>query len=143
MRRQAERIWEDRSTLRTDDGSRDRPRRGRSIDGRIRFYHGYRNLHPTDRGGGQRGGISVDLYNADGTIDESTWIDYDDHGLAVSREGDEPPVAEREVTTDAMRLDLQIERLADAFEVRLLGDTGTLETQRVEDEKWGLERARA
>lgn len=88
-------------------------------------------------------GISVDLYNADGTIDESTWIDYDDHGLAVSREGDEPPVAEREVTTDAMRLDLQIERLADAFEVRLLGDTGTLETQRVEDEKWGLERARA
>ena len=87
-------------------------------------------------------GISIDLYNEDGTIDESTWIDYDDHGLAVSREG-EPPAAEREVTTDAMRLDLQIERLADAFEVRVLGDTGTLETQRLEDEEWGLERADA
>jgi hypothetical protein len=87
-------------------------------------------------------GISVDLYNDGGAIDESTWIDYDDHGLAVSREG-EPPASEQEVTTDAMRLDLQIERLADAFEVRLLGDTGTLETQRIEDEEWGLERADA
>lgn len=88
-------------------------------------------------------GISVDLYNADGTIDESTWIDYDDHGLAVSREGDAPPAAEREVTTDAMRLDLQIERVDAAFEIRVLGDTGTLETQRIEDEEWGLERTDA
>lgn len=85
-------------------------------------------------------GISVDLYNADGTIDESTWIDYDDHGLVVSREGESgAPSAEREVTTDAMRRGLQVERLADAFEVRMLGDTGTLETCRIEDEEWGLE----
>lgn len=83
-------------------------------------------------------GITVDLYNADGIIEESTWIDYDDHGIAVNRAGDGPPVHEQEVTTDALRLGLQVERIGDAFEVRLLGDEGTLETQRIQDDDWGL-----
>jgi hypothetical protein len=88
-------------------------------------------------------GINVDLYNEDGTIERSTWIDYDDHGLSSSREGGDPPASEAEVTTDAMRISLQIERLADAFEVRVLGDTGTLESERIEDDEWGIEQARS
>lgn len=88
-------------------------------------------------------GISVDLYNDEGTIEQSTWIDYDDHGLAVSRDEGDAPVHEQEVTTDALRLDLQIERINSGFEIRLLGDTGTLETQRVDDEEWGITPADA
>lgn len=88
-------------------------------------------------------GISVDLYNDEGTIEQSTWIDYDDHGLTVTREEDGPPVHEQEVTTDALRLDLQIERINSGFEIHLLGDTGTLETQRIDDEEWGIRQADA
>ncbi len=83
-------------------------------------------------------GITVDLYNEDGTIEESTWIDYDDHGITVDRGTDGPPTHEREVTTDALRLGLQIERIGDGFEIRVLGDTGTLETQRIADDEWGF-----
>lgn len=83
-------------------------------------------------------GITVDLYNDDGTIKESTWIDYDDHGIAVNREGDGPPAREREVTTDALRIGLQVERIGGGFEVRVLGDEGALESQRITDDDWGL-----
>lgn len=83
-------------------------------------------------------GLDVDVYNEDGTIDASTWIGYEDHGVTVDRSGDDPDAHESEFTADVMTLDLQVERDEEAFLVRVLGDQETLAEDRLGDEEWGL-----
>lgn len=83
-------------------------------------------------------GIDVDVYNEDGTIDASTWIGYEDHGVAADRSGDESPSHETEFTADVMTLGLQIERDDAGFLVRVLGDQDPLAEERLDDEEWGL-----
>lgn len=84
-------------------------------------------------------GITADVYNIDGEIEESVWVDYADHGLTPNRTGDDRPEPKNDkATADVMALDLQVERIDGGFEFRLLGDNETLVTERVEDGDWGL-----
>ncbi len=82
-------------------------------------------------------GLDVDVYNEDGTIDASTWVGYEDHGV-TAEEVDDPATYESEFTADVMTLDLQVERDDGGFLVRVLGDQETLAEERLDDEEWGL-----
>ncbi len=84
-------------------------------------------------------GITADVYNIDGEIEESVWVDYENYGLTANRAGDDRPEPRSEkATADVMALDLQIERIDGGFEFRLLGDNEVLVTERVEDGDWDL-----
>lgn len=87
----------------------------------------------------EAGELIVELRNEDGLVEEGERIAYEDYSLASSdgSNGD-PDARERELTTDATRLDLRLERGEEAFEVRVLGDTGVLVRERIDDEEWGL-----
>ncbi|ADJ16045.1 hypothetical protein [Halalkalicoccus jeotgali] len=81
-------------------------------------------------------GLDVDVYDADGTIEASTWIGYEDYGV-TSRGGDPEPT-ETTFSADVLTLDLQVERDEAAFLIRVLGDAEILASKRLVDEAWGL-----
>jgi hypothetical protein len=83
-------------------------------------------------------GITVDVFGEDGTITETTYVAYADHGIAVDRGNGDPGPIETEVTADVMTTDLQIARGDGAFEFRFVGDGEPLATERVTDDDWGL-----
>lgn len=87
---------------------------------------------------GEAGELIVELRNEDGLVEEGERVAYEDYSLASSGEGGDPDAREREVTTDATRLDLRLERSEEAFEVRVLGDSGVLARERIDDDQWGL-----
>ena len=84
-------------------------------------------------------GIDVDVYDADDTVAESTYISYEDHGLEPPASRDDPPSYSKEITADVTAIDLQYERTDGGFSFRLLGDRDELTTVRVEDEEWDLD----
>lgn len=87
-------------------------------------------------------GLDVDIHGEDGTIEASTWVGYEDYGVAPDREdGGDPNVRETEFSADVTVLDLQIERDTGAFTLRVLGDRDPLASERVPDEQWGLSSA--
>lgn len=83
-------------------------------------------------------GLDADVYGSDDVIEASTRVAYDDYDLEPVADHDPEPRV-REVTADVTTLDLQIERDAAGFSVRVLGDRDDLVTERVDDEDWGLE----
>ncbi|WP_122090334.1 hypothetical protein [Halalkalicoccus subterraneus] len=85
-----------------------------------------------------RDGLDVDVYDEDDTIEASTWVGYEDYGVTPERAEDGPGPRETGFSADVTVLDLQVERDADAFILRVLGDQDTLAIQRVSDEQWGL-----
>lgn len=84
-------------------------------------------------------GIEADVYDDDGTIQESTSIRYDEYGLEPAGDRPFPDSRHREITTDVTTLDLQVVRDGAGFEFRLLGDREELVTERIEDEAWSLQ----
>lgn len=86
----------------------------------------------------EREGITADVYDYDGLIEESTWIEYEEFGLRATRKGPSPEAREREFNVDTMTLNLQVERDGEAFSIRVLGDEETLASERITDEDWGL-----
>lgn len=86
-------------------------------------------------------GITVEIYDYDGMIEESVWVDYADHGLTAMRKDFSPEPREQELNVDVMTLGLQVERDAGAFEFRVLGDGDVLTTERIADSDWRLASA--
>lgn len=87
-------------------------------------------------------GVSVDVYDEDGTIVDTEDIAYADYGLTADRtDAEAPEPIEQAVTADVDRLDLILERRGDEFEFRLLGDDEVLHSEYVEHADWGLSRA--
>lgn len=85
------------------------------------------------------GELIAELRTEEGLIAATERITYEDFSMAASESGrDDPDPRETEVTTDATTLDIRIDRGPAAFEVRVLGDTGVLARERVEDGDWGL-----
>lgn len=83
-------------------------------------------------------GITADVYDYDGMIQESTWIDYEEYGLLPDREGSSPEPREQEFNVDTMTMNLQVERDGEAFSIRVVGDDEALASERIADEEWGL-----
>ena len=83
-------------------------------------------------------GIDADVYNADDTVEESTYVSYEDYGLEPPASRDEQPSYSEEITADVTAIDLQYERTDGGFSFRLLGDRDELTTVRIEDEEWEL-----
>lgn len=83
-------------------------------------------------------GITADVYDYDGMIQQSTWIDYEEYGLASDREGSSPEPRKQELNVDTLTMNLQVERDGEAFSIHVLGDDETLATERITDEEWGL-----
>jgi hypothetical protein len=83
-------------------------------------------------------GITADVYDYDGLIEESTWIDYAEYGLRSQRDEDTPEPREQEMNVDTMTMNLQVERDGEAFSIQVLGDDETLATERIVDAEWGL-----
>ncbi|USZ68262.1 hypothetical protein NGM10_00630 [Halorussus salilacus] len=91
--------------------------------------------------GDERAGITGDVYNDGGTIEESVYIDYRDHGLAPRGEGDSDE-RRRQTTADVTTLNLDVARDDGGFAFRLLADGDReLLTERVSDDDWGLGEA--
>lgn len=86
----------------------------------------------------EAGELIVELRDEEGLVQEGERVAYDDYSLASSDGTNGDNAREREVTTDATRLDIRLERGEGAFEVRLLGDTGVLARERIDDDEWGL-----
>ena len=82
--------------------------------------------------------LAADLYRADRTLEDSLHVIYEEHSLASAQGGEESMRREAEVTTDATRVQLDYQRVGDAFEFRVLGDAGELHAERVTDEDWQL-----
>ncbi len=82
------------------------------------------------------GELVAELYDIDGLIEASERLAYEDYALSPDR-GDAP---ERtwDTTADVTALDIQLTRVGDAFEVRVLGDREELIAERITDEEWGL-----
>ncbi|KTG09832.1 hypothetical protein AUR64_09385 [Haloprofundus marisrubri] len=85
-------------------------------------------------------GISADVYDEDDIIAASTHVAYDDHGLKATGDGRSPETATETVTADVLSLDVQVERIDDRFEFRLLGDGEELARESVTNEEWRLDR---
>jgi hypothetical protein len=83
-------------------------------------------------------GITADVYDYDGLIEESTWIDYAEYGLRSQRDEDTPEPREQELNVDTLTMNLQVERDGEAFSIRVLGDSDSLATERITDDEWGL-----
>ncbi|WP_224269742.1 hypothetical protein [Haloprofundus salinisoli] len=86
-------------------------------------------------------GISADVYDEDDVIAASTYVAYDDHGLAANGDDRNPEAATETVTADALSLNVQVERIDGRFEFRLLGDGEELARESVTDDDWRLERS--
>jgi hypothetical protein len=84
-------------------------------------------------------GIDVDVYGEDELIEESAHVAYDDFGLEVSADRDEPAAETEEATADVTELDLQVQRDEDGFTVRLLGDREDIAVIRIDDNEWNLD----
>lgn len=78
-------------------------------------------------------GIDANVYNADGEVEESTYVSYDDYDLEPPESRSEQPSRAEEITADVTAIDLQYERDDAGFAFRLLGDRDELTTVRVED----------
>ena len=83
-------------------------------------------------------GITAEVYDEDGTIVESQWAGYEQHGLTKAQEGETPDPRRRETTVDVTSLSLQFERDGGGFVFRLLGDGSELLSERVDDTDWNL-----
>lgn len=82
-------------------------------------------------------GITGEVYNESGTIEESVSFSYDEYGLTAIRDDWEPETRRREVTADVTTLNLEVQRRDGGFEFRLLGDLNQeLVTERVSDADW-------
>lgn len=82
-------------------------------------------------------GVTADLYGPEGTIQKTAGALYENHGMEVEREESPDPI-ERDVTADAMALQIETQRLDSGFDFRLLGDGEELERVRVRDSEWDL-----
>ena len=83
-------------------------------------------------------GITVDVYNEDGTIEKTTSVPYEDHGLTTDRDDGTPAAREHEFEADVMTMDLQVARQTGTFEVQVVGDGTQLHSERIADEDWNL-----
>lgn len=60
--------------------------------------------------------------------------------LSPDNEERDTPEQTWKTTADVTALDIQLTRVGDAFEVRVLGDREELIAERITDEEWGLAR---
>lgn len=81
--------------------------------------------------------LVAELYDIDGLIEKSERIAYDDFALAPSEDRDTPERTQQ-TTADVTTLDIQVTRVGEAFQVRVLGDREELLAERITDEEWGL-----
>lgn len=87
-------------------------------------------------------GITADVYNDDGTIEESTFVAYEDYDLMPDRRADDPPEHRREVDADPVDFEIEVLRDDAGFEFRLLSVEGEqLVSERVDDDEFGLRDA--
>ena len=89
--------------------------------------------------GDEHAGISGDVYNDNGTIEESVFVDYGDYGLSADRSDGGPDERRLETTADVMTLTLDVARDDGGFDFRLLADGDReLLSERVRDDEWKL-----
>ena len=86
--------------------------------------------------------LLVDVYNIDDIIEATERIPYEEYALTSTTESSPDP-RETDATADATILDVQVTRVEEAFEIRLLGDREELAVERIADADWGLTNTEA
>lgn len=87
---------------------------------------------------GESNELVAELYDIDGLIEATERVAYDDFSLSPDDEERETAERTRKTTADVTALDIQMTRVGDAFEVRVLGDREELIAERITDEEWRL-----
>jgi hypothetical protein len=85
--------------------------------------------------------LVAELYDIDGLIEATERVAYEDFALSPDHTEREPSERTWKTTADVTALDIQMTRVGDAFEVRVLGDREELIAERITDEEWGLVRS--
>jgi hypothetical protein len=83
-------------------------------------------------------GITADVYNEDGTLEETTRIPYEDYGLVPERGSGDPDEREQTFDADVLTMQLRTARSDGVTEIAVLGDGDRLCAERITDEEWGL-----
>jgi len=86
--------------------------------------------------------LLVDVYNIDDVIEATERVPYEEYALTSTTESS-PDARETDTTADVTILDVQVTRVEEAFEVRLLGDREELAVERIADADWGLTNTEA
>ncbi len=89
------------------------------------------------RENGNSEGIVAEV-RADGSVEDSTSVSYDDYGLTAISDDWLPNERHNEFDTDATTIRLETERDGEGFLFRVVGDGETITEQRVTDDGWNV-----